>query len=435
MARVTAWLQQLEAVRAETLRLCAEVDDTAFCTQIHPDFSPIGWHLGHIGVTESYWILQQCKGEPSLSPFYDWFFTPTENPKPNRVNLPPRAHILAYLDQVRARVVSFLATCDRPRPHPLLQQGRIIAMLLQHEEQHNETITVILRLLAARRERAACGSIPLPRQQGHSPSAEPDDMVLIPGGPLLMGSDDITGALDNERPQYRTATAAFLIDRFPVTNGQFLQFLRAGGYHNPSWWTPEGWRWRERSGVEHPLYWRRTRSGEWWEIGLTQMRPLPLDHPVSHVSWYEADAYALSVGKRLPTEAEWEKAATWDPAQGRKLPYPWGEERPDVQHCNYNGTMRGTTPVGRYAAYPSPYGCVDMLGNVWEWTATWFHPYPGFVAYPYEGYSVPYFDGRHRVLKGGSWATRGHVLRPTFRNWYHPWVREICAGFRCVKDV
>ncbi|MCS6925601.1 MAG: ergothioneine biosynthesis protein EgtB [Candidatus Binatia bacterium] len=433
MSDVTVWLQELEAVRAETLRVCAQVDDTAFRTQVHPDFSPIGWHLGHIGVTESYWILQRCKGEPSLSPFYDWFFTPTENPKANRVNLPQRAHILAYLDQVRERVVSFLATCDLALPHPLLQQGKVINMLVQHEEQHNETMTVILRLLAARREGTVYGVPPAQPQASYSFGQE--DMVVVPGGPLLMGSDDDTSTLDNERPRHRTTTGAFLIDRFPVTNGQFLQFLLAGGYRNPSWWTPAGWQWRERFGVEHPLYWRRAQNGEWWEIGLTQVHPLALDHPVSHVSWYEADAYARFAGKRLPTEAEWEKAATWDPARQRKLSYPWGEDQPDARHCNYNGTMHGTTPVGRYAAYPSPYGCVDMLGNVWEWTATWFHPYPGFVAYPYEGYSTPYFDGQHRVLKGGSWATRGHVLRPTFRNWYHPGVREICAGFRCAKDV
>ncbi|MEW6300427.1 MAG: SUMF1/EgtB/PvdO family nonheme iron enzyme, partial [Thermodesulfobacteriota bacterium] len=241
--------------------------------------------------------------------------------------------------------------------------------------------------------------------------------------------------LDNERPQSLIDLPPFLIDRFPVTNGEFLRFVRAGGYHNPSWWTPEGWQWREQSRVEHPLYWRQTPGGEWTEIGLTPARLLPLDHPVSNVSWYEADAYARFAGKRLPTEAEWEKAAVWDPDRNRKLPYPWGEEQPDGHHCNFNATVGGTTAVGRYAEYQSPYGCADTLGNVWEWTSSWFRPYPGFAAYPYEGYSVPYFDQQHRVLRGGSWATRRHVLRPSFRNWYHPWVREVFAGFRCAKDV
>jgi formylglycine-generating enzyme required for sulfatase activity len=153
------------------------------------------------------------------------------------------------------------------------------------------------------------------------------------------------------------------------------------------------------------------------------------------VSWYEADAYARWLGKRLPCEEEWEKAASWDPERAEKRPYPWGEREPDPSTCNCDAAGEGTTGVGQYAAGRSPYGCEDMLGNVWEWTATWFQPYRGFAAFPYEGYSVPYFDRQHRVLRGGSWATRRHVLRPTFRNWYQPWVREIFAGFRCAKDL
>jgi ergothioneine biosynthesis protein EgtB len=434
MRDVAVIRQQMEAARAYTLRLCASVDEADFRTQAHPDFSPVGWHLGHIGVTESYWILQQCKGEPTLSPLYDSFFTPTDNPKPNRVNLPPRAEILGYLDLVRGRVFSFLSALDLAADHPLLHRGKIFNMLLQHEEQHNETMLLILQLLAATRMPPAPGPPTPTRGKDNSPRTR-DDMVLVPRGPFLLGSDDATVTLDNERPQSLIDLPPFLIDRFPVTNGEFLRFVRAGGYHNPSWWTPEGWQWREQSRVEHPLYWRQTPGGEWTEIGLTPARLLPLDHPVSNVSWYEADAYARFAGKRLPTEAEWEKAAVWDPDRNRKLPYPWGEEQPDGHHCNFNATVGGTTAVGRYAEYQSPYGCADTLGNVWEWTSSWFRPYPGFAAYPYEGYSVPYFDQQHRVLRGGSWATRRHVLRPSFRNWYHPWVREVFAGFRCAKDV
>lgn len=306
-------------------------------------------------------------------------------------------------------------------------------MLLQHEEQHNETMLLILHLLAAKQS----SSLPdaLPKGERKPPSRMKGDSVLVPGGLFLMGSNDDTMTLDNERPQHPVKTDAFLIDRYPVTNGEFLQFILAGGYRNPTWWTAEGWQWRTQNNIEHPLYWRKNQEGKWVESCFSYVRPLALEHPVMCVSWYEADAYARSVGKRLPTEAEWEKAASWDPQMNKKLSYPRGNERPEMHLCNFNDTHHGTTAVGQYAESCSPYGCHDMLGNVWEWTSTWFHPYPGFAAYPYEGYSMPYFDQQHRVLKGGSWATRRHVLRATFRNWYNPWVREIFAGFRCAKDV
>lgn len=260
-------------------------------------------------------------------------------------------------------------------------------------------------------------------------------MIVVPAGSFMMGSNDIAHTLDNERPQHAVSVPAFLIDRYPVTNTEFLVFVTSGAYHERSCWSEEGWRWREHNKVEHPLYWRKQHRGQWVEIGLHESGPLPPCHPVQCVSWYEADAYARWIGKRLPSEEEWEKAACWDPERAEKHLYPWGAGEPDSCTSNRNAFSEGTTRVDQPAAGRSPYGCEDMLGNVWEWTATWFQPYVGFTAFPYEGYSVPYFDRQHRVLRGGSWATRRHVLRPTFRNWYQPWVREIFAGFRCAKDL
>ncbi len=377
--------------RAYTFQLLTDVDDVDFGRQVHPDFSPLGWHLGHIGVTESFWILQQCKQDPTLSAVYDRFFTPTDNPKPNRMNLPSRAALLDYLHTVRERVVAFLDTVDFTAAHPLLNAGGIFHMLLQHEEQHNETMLLIKQLLmgekyaglheAQKRERRFCSS-----EREHKQK----DMTLIPAGSFLMGSDDFAQTLDNERLQHEVFVESFSIDRFPVTNAEFLPFVEAGGYSDRVWWSAEGWQWRTQQVVEHPLYWRRGANG-WGEVALTGLHALAYDKPITSVSWYEAEAYARFVGKRLPTESEWEKAASL-------------------------GLLAGS-------------------GSVWEWTSTWFAPYPGFIAHPYDGYSTPYFDNCHRVLRGGSWATRPHVKRITFRNWYHPWVREIFAGLRCAQDA
>lgn len=403
----------LESARANTLRLIADVSEDDFRCQAHPDFSPLGWHLGHIGVTEAYWILQQCKHEPSLSAFYDFFFVPTDNPKPNRVNLPAREDILNYLHRERERVWSFLGQVNFYSDHLLLREGNIFNMLLQHEEQHNEIMLIILQLLAAghydhgESKTSSSGEHPppyvTPSIQGRAGCAYPrrsetqilagsaySDTVRVPAGPFAMGSNDRAVTLDNERQQHTVTVAEFFIDPFPVSSNEFLHFLESGGYHTRQWWTPAGWQWREKHSLEHPLYWRRGSSGGWWEISLTGTRPLALAQPVTGISWYEADAYARFVGKRLPTEAEWEKAAS-----------------------------------GHY---------LQASGHVWEWTSSWFQPYPGFVAHPYDGYSLPYFDQQHRVLRGGSWATQPHVRRATFRNWYQPWVREIFAGVRCVTN-
>ncbi|MGE0825571.1 MAG: SUMF1/EgtB/PvdO family nonheme iron enzyme [Candidatus Binatia bacterium] len=392
MNRRTALGVGLEKVRADTLRFFEEIDERDFAWQEHPDFSPLGWHLGHIGVTEAYWILQRCKGEPSLSPFYDFFFTPTDNPKPNRAHLPPRREILEYLHTVRTQVMAFLATVEFRAADPLLAEANIFNMVLQHEEQHLEIMTLIRQLLVADRcgeERIATASRPTENTcQGDASPAE--EMVHVPAGPFLMGSNELGLTLDNERPQHEVTVGGFYVQRFPVTNEAFLQFIDQGGYRTRAWWSPEGWTWREQQHIVQPLYWRKHSNGGWSEIRGDEVAPLVGRQPVSCISWYEADAYARSLGLRLVTEVEWEKAAK----------------------------------TGRLA----------RVGEVWEWTSTWFAPYGGFAPHPYEGYSVPYFDQQHRVLRGASWATQPHVRRPTFRNWYQPWVREIFAGVRCAAD-
>jgi iron(II)-dependent oxidoreductase len=434
--------QWFTAARQDTLNLFANISDTDFQCQTHPDFSPVGWHLGHIGVTEVYWISQQCEGEAPLSEEYDQFFSPIENPKTNRINLPERSEILAYLRTARDKMFTVLEQTDFPRSDRLLQDARIFRMLLQHEAQHQEIITVILQLLAARQERPFRQN-ELDEEVNGNGAPPVHEMVRVPAGSFTMGNNQLAVTLDNERSQHEVYVEEFQIDRYPVTNAAFLEFVQNRGYQERSYWSPEGWAWREKNGIEHPLYWRQQghgRNAGWVSIGLQDTHALIPHHPVMCVSWYEAEAYANAIGKRLPTEAEWEKAAAWDPGLNTKRSQPWGESREsgavrlDTERCNSDARAAGTTRVDQHPAGKSAYGCLDMQGNVWEWTGTWFHPYPDFTPYPYDGYSLPYFDQRHRVLRGGSWATRSHVMRPTFRNWYNPWVREIFAGFRCAQS-
>ncbi len=424
--------QWLNSCRRGTLALFDWVDEATFCCQAHSDFSPVGWHLGHIAYTESLWLLERSAGLPPMFPEYRRLFVADGLPKSERVNIATFEVICQYLDAVREQVLSVLETVD------LDQQERLWRWIIQHESQHSETIAFVLQLQRWPKEgrgaegQRCTGEIliqnpkskiqnslhPSPLTPHPSPLApQLDEMIKIPAGYFEQGNDSID-ALDNEQPVHQVYLDTYWIDRYPVTCGQYRVFIEAKGYQNPHWWSKDGWKWRASKQINQPLYWSDNTQ---WD-----------NHPVCGVSWYEAQAYARFVGKRLPTEAEWEKAASWDVARGDRKPYPWGEATPDTDSCNHNNAIGQTTPVNAYPKGQSAYGCYDLLGNVWEWTGCVFDGYEGFVSYPYVGYSKVYFDGQHQVLKGGSWATPPWALRSSFRNWYHPGIRQILAGFRCA---
>lgn len=403
--------QLMEECRSATLALFQTVDYDTFCQQAHPDFSPIGWHLGHIAYTESLWLLERFAGLSPQFPQYRRLFAADILPKAERVYLPDLAEVQAYLSTVREAVFAYLETA------PINEQERLWRWLLQHEGQHGETIALVLELIKKQRSAVSVNAL---RPTPHAPCRSGSDMVCIPAGSFECGNDSLD-ALDNERPVHRVYMETYWLDRTPVTCEQYALFIEAGGYQNSRWWSAEGWEWLQAAQITQPLYWSDADDRA--------------HHPVCGVSWYEADAYARFVGKRLPTEAEWEKAASWNPIARQRQTYPWGEAVPNEDDCNCNHAVGQTTHVDAYPAGISPFGCYDMLGNVWEWTATWFDRYTGFEAYPYRGYSQAYFDGQHRVLKGGSWATQPSSMRCAFRNWYHPHVREILASFRCAADA
>lgn len=371
----------------------------------------MGWHLGHIALTESLWILQRLQGLPCPYPEYQTLFAADGLAKEAREELPSIVEVLAYLADIRDRTLTYLETA------PLYEQLRLWRWLLQHESQHTETATFVLEL-----HRQPPPALPLEIAVPIQPCPEvasTQNMVFIGGGRFEMGNETLD-ALDNERPPAAAEITDYWLDQTPVTVAAYADFIAAGGYHNSQWWHPKGWAWVRKTGTTQPRYWPSNIHSQ---------------VPVCGVSWYEADAYACFVGKRLPTEAEWEWAARWHPGRQQTQTYPWGEAPLDQKRSNFGGQPHKLAPVGSYPEGRSATGCDDLLGNVWEWTATWFAGYSGFVPYPYSGYSQTYFDKAHRVLRGGSWATQPWALRPTFRNWYHPWVQEVFAGFRCALSA
>jgi iron(II)-dependent oxidoreductase len=257
----------------------------------------------------------------------------------------------------------------------------------------------------------------------------------VPAGPADIGAPATGFAYDNERPRHRVELPAFRIGRTPITNATFLTFVEGGGYERRTWWTDEAWAWKEQYDITHPEGWGRGPTGQWRRWTMDGWAPLDLDEPVVHVSWFEADAFARANGARLPTEVEWEKAATWDQEAQAARPYPWGDALPEPLHANLDHVLLGPAPAGAYPAGASPCGALGMLGDVWEWTASDFRGYEGFVAHPYREYSEVFFGSEYKVLRGGSWATRARVATPTFRNWDLPQRRQIFAGMRLAWDA
>lgn len=405
-----ALLADFVECRQKTLQMFEGMDESTFCSQPHPEFSPVGWHLGHIGYTESLWLLEHSGGCLCSFPQYRQLYAADGLPKSKRVELPSLEQTLYYLDSIRKQVLQRLQVID------IEAEERLWRFLVQHESQHSEIISLVLELIKWK-----TGGMKETGENINSVSLPGDinEMIFIPAGEFEQGNDHIS-TLDNERPGHKVYLEGYYIDRYPVTCGQYRLFMEAGGYQNPQWWSAAGWQWREHEQVTKPLYWS----------GHTHRD----NHPVGGVSWYEAEAYGRFVGKRLPTEAEWEKAASWDAEANCGRIYPWGDKLPTSANCNCDRLIGDTTPVDAYPEGQSAYGLYDTLGNVWEWTGSWFDAYSGFQSYPYIGYSQVYFDHQHRVLKGGSWATRPWALRASFRNWYYPRVYQIFAGFRCADS-
>jgi iron(II)-dependent oxidoreductase len=440
----------LEYARARTLHLLDGFGDDDLSRQVSPLMSPLVWDLAHIGHYEELWLLRNLSGAPPTDAHFDDVYDAFKHPRRER----PSLRILdsrgarGYLASVRSRALDVLGTAALDGDDPLLHDAFVYGMVVQHEHQHDETMLATVQLMERRLpENAAFTAALVVPKSAPAGAGDGDDggEITLPGGPFVMGTDAEPWAYDNERPAHEVLVPPFRIDRTPVTNARYAEFLADGGYDDPRLWTDTGWKWRMEADLTAPQFWRREGTepgaGAWSVLRFGQRLPLAeiATQPVQHVCWYEADAYARWAGKRLPTETEWEYAASWAP-DGRKRRFPWGDQDPDDSLANLGQVRMGPDPCGERPRGASGFGVEQMVGDVWEWTASDFTAYPRFRSFPYREYSEVFFPspgeaGEYKVLRGGSWATHPSAMRTTFRNWDYPIRRQIFSGFRCARDA
>ncbi|MDX3243398.1 ergothioneine biosynthesis protein EgtB [Streptomyces sp. ME18-1-4] len=421
-------LASLTTARERTTLLTSCVEEPDLTAQHSPLMSPLVWDLAHIGNQEELWLLRAVAGHEAMRPEIDGLYDAFEHSRAERPSLPllPPAEARRYAAEVRGRVMDVLESADFQGTR-LTEAGFAFGMIAQHEQQHDETMLITHQLRTGPQALTAPDPDPVPLFTGPSE-------VLVPGGPFTMGTSGEPWALDNERPAHQREVAAFHIDTTPVTNAAYQAFIEDGGYDEERWWTKEGWAHIRGHGIHAPLFWRRD-GGQWLRrrFGVTEV--VPPDEPVLHVCWYEADAYARWAGRRLPTEPEWEKAARFDPVTGGSMRYPWGDADPGPEHANLGQRHLRPAPAGSYPAGESPLGVRQLIGDVWEWTAGDFLPYPGFRMFPYREYSEVFFGPEYKVLRGGSFAVDPVACRGTFRNWDYPIRRQIFSGFRTARSA
>ncbi len=351
--------------------------------QFHPDLSPSGWHLGHCVFTENYWIREAIEGRPIDIDDRD-LYVPEFSYKPVRGHqLPAFTDLVDWASKEQRDNVGRLQRLQNPR-HPLLKAGYLGIFLVQHYAQHYETLCQV----RSQRQLQQSGGQGWPLVAASKPAA--DAGRPLPAGRYAVGQPQATKPYDNEHPRHTVTLAGCRIGRRPVSNSEYLAFMQARGYDNPLYWSEAGWRWRQASDIDQPGYWRRDDQGRWFGIDIDGPQPLRPEQPVCGINQYEAAAFVAWAGGRLPHEHEWEAAAR-------------------------NGLL-------------------EQSGRVWEWCGNTFYPYAGFRAWPYDGYSLPYFDNRHFVLRGGSHHTRRVIKRASFRNYYEADKRHIFAGVRVVWD-
>jgi len=433
--RLADWV---EDARARTFAVVDDLTDAQMTVPRLAIVNPPLWELGHVAWFQERWVLRHAAKHAPLLAQGDAIYDSTAVAHDTRWDLPllRREPVLAYLEQVRDRVL------DRLESRSLTErEAYFIRLSVFHEDMHEEAFTYTRQTLGYPAPRVPTDDTDDAPEADDAPDAPfaPLGDVHVPGGTFLLGaSPSEPFVFDNEKWAHPVTIEPFSIARAAVTQGEFAAFVDDGGYTRRELWTDEGWTWRVRAHAERPAYWSRERGG-WTRRWFDRVVALEPALPVLHVNAFEAEAYCRWAGRRLPTEAEWEVAATGESdAGGRALstvrrPHPWGDAAPSPAHAHLDGRAAGCLDVRALEAGDGAFGCRQLWGNVWEWTSTPFEAYPGFVADPYEQYSAPWF-GTHRVLRGGCFATRARLLRNTWRNFFTPDRRDVFAGLRtCAR--
>jgi iron(II)-dependent oxidoreductase len=461
MMNPTELVRVMREFRAHTLSLVADLDDRQMIGPRLAIVNPPLWEIGHVAWFQEFWVLRHLNKKQPLVENGDRLYNSTDVAHDTRweLLLPSRADTLHYMDEVIDRCIERLDHATELSP----DEFYFYSLATFHEGMHTEA-------LAYTRQTLGYPAPNLNEQITDMPSgggACPGD-VEIPGGRFTIGATpDFPFVFDNEKWAHEVEVKPFRIARAPVTNGEFLAFVEDGGYRKSQFWSVDGRRWLETGGapqleksfakffnramnntsegqdfttrLDRPVYWRPDSGGRWQQRVYDRHVPLNENLPVVHVSWFEAEAYCNWARRRLPSEAEWEVAASAEPnhnstgCAARRRHFPWGDKAPAPEHANLDWRAGGPVEVGAHAAGGSAFGCRQMIGNVWEWTASDFLPYPGFTVDPYKEYSKPWF-GTHKVLRGGCWATSSLLIRNTWRNFYTPDRRDVWAGFRtCAR--
>jgi iron(II)-dependent oxidoreductase len=436
--QLIAWVKD---ARARTCDLVADLSDEQMIGPKLPTINPLLWEIGHAAWFQEQFVLRRLGGFGPICPEGDLLYDSIAIDHDVRWDLPllPRDQVMKYLDDVRDRVCDFLASSELTD-----ELVYLVKLSIFHEDMHTEAFTYTRQTLAYPPPRfaddffAECRAASSADIRGVS-NTHSD--VEIRGGKFSLGAaPDEPFVFDNERWSHAVDLRPFAISRTAVTQDQFAAFVEDGGYQRRELWCDAGWQWREMTQAEQPLYWHHESSGRWLRRDFDRWLPLEPHRPMLHVNWYEAQAYCRWAGRRLPTEAEWEAAASTggggdgpsgDRGRGlaAKRRYPWGDDSPTPRHVHMDWQSLGAADVTAHAGGDSASGCRQMIGNVWEWTDTNFEPYPGFVVGPYKEYSTTSF-GDCKVLRGGCWTTRSRMIRNTWRNYYRPDRRDVWAGFR-----
>lgn len=425
----TDLVAMLQDARARTLELVAGLDDTQLMGPQLDIVNPLLWEIGHLAWFHEHFILRGLAGHPPLNAKADALYDSAGVPHGTRwaIPLPALPETLGYMALVQEALIRRLA--DRA---PTPEEVELYQLVAFHEDMHGEAFTYTRQTLGYRMPDFATAASAKATGSGSWPGD-----VTVGGGTWHLGSEPGSGfVFDNEKWAHPVSVAPFRIARAPVTNAEFAAFVADGGYRATAHWDAEGARWRAKYDAEHPAYWTRAGTQSWIVRRFDRDEPLAPDLPVIHVNWHEANAYCRWAGRRLPTEVEWEAAAAGVPAADgtlgeTKRAYPWGDATPTPDLANLDGGHLGCVDVAAFPGGDSAWGCRQMLGNVWEWTASPFLPFPGFSPDAYKEYSEPAF-GTRKVLRGGAWVTRSRMVDTAYRNFFGPERRDVFAGFRTV---